>query len=807
MNKSSKFPKWLSIAFALSLSLFILTGCTDDEPEVVTEPPVVVEPTPTPADVDPPADDLERFTITQMTDGVTTFYVVENPGDGPILSFGAESGMGIIEIEENGRVYAFRDLTGSGVLSPEDDWRLSPTERARAHSANLTVEQITGLMLFSPHQRFPADGLTDEQRVFMGESHLRNVLNAGPADIEDTVRWVNEMQAYAEMLRSSDQGYVPVNFATDPRSTAGAATYNAAGGNSRWPSNLGLAATFDINYMHSFAQTVTAEYRALGMTTALSPMIELATEPRWLRVEGTLGEDLEWASQLAAAYVAGYQGSYGLPGWGTESVNTVIKHFAGDGANEGGRGAHTVSGMYEVFPGGGFHDRLEVFRAALDSAALMTGYAVAIGADGEPLFYPARGVAFDEGRMGILRDDWGWEGVVVTDWGVTRPQDHERPGRAWYMEGMSEGEVMFEGIRVGLDMFGGNSQAAPVLEAFDLWQAAYAAGDLPIDGYTRWQQTGARVLQLKFQTGLFDNPFLVLESSLYVVGHQDKMDAGFDAQLASVVLAKNDGSIVPTDRADWANMTVYVPHSYMLNQPNHVDRLIPIASGPSLTVEILERYFGTVLTDEVEYDDDGRVVSQIAPDLSDVDIVLVGMHSPRNGNQHSSAGFDTAEGFWYPLSLQWHPYVADGPYVRRTSISGRPLPDGTRENRSYFGQTSRIQNEADIHAFERAVAAVAATGRDIPIITVLQAMNPTVPTEIYADSNAIVIGFGVSHQALLEIALGITEARGRLPITFPADMDAVERQYEDIANTDPFIDSNGNEWRFGFGLNFSGVIQ
>jgi beta-glucosidase len=86
-------------------------------------------------------------------------------------------------------------------------------------------------------------------------------------------------------------------------------------------------------------------------------------------------------------------------------------------------------------------------------------------------------------------------------------------------------------------------------------------------------------------------------------------------------------------------------------------------------------------------------------------------------------------------------------------------------------------------------------------------MNPTVPVEFYELSDAIVIGFGVSHQALIHVALGLHEPSGRLPITFPADMNAVERQYEDIADTDPFVDSDGNAWSFGFGLNFSGPIN
>jgi beta-glucosidase len=822
MIKRNKFPKRL--IFAMSILIFILMACTDqDVADDSTDNGT--------GGSDAQSDVLYSYTKTLMTDGTTEFYVVENPGDGPRLTYAADSGMDIITVIDGDYEFAFRDIMGTGELTPASDWRLAPGERAAYLAQHLSMEQIAGLGLFSGHQRFPEDGLTNEQRQWLEESHLRNVLNAGPADVENTVSWVNEMQAFVETLRTEDTPLVPVNFATDPRSTAGAATYNAAGGNSRWPSNLGLAATHDITYMNKFARTVTAEYRALGLTTALSPMVELATEPRWLRVEGTLGEDLDWARELAAAYVAGYQGSYGTDTWGSESVNTIIKHFAGDGSNEGGRGAHTVSGMYEVFPGGNFRDRLSVFEAGLASAGLMTGYAVSVDGDGEPIG-ESRGVAFDGERMDILREEWGWDGVVVTDWGVSRSQDDERPGRAWYMEGMNEAEIMFEAFRVGVDMFGGNNNAEPVLEAVDIWQERYEAGELPIDAETRFRETGRRVLTMLFQIGLYESPFLVVEESLEIVGSQDKVDAGYAAQLASVVMVRNvDGTISPSTPEDWSEMTVYVPHSYHLNQPNHEYRMIPTWEGPTLTIEILEMYFDTVLTDEVELDDDGRVVSQVAPDLSDVDLVLVGLHSPNNGNQHSQAGlamhpatggeeFENPEDFyWYPLSLQYAPYTADGEYVRRQSISGRPCdldsgvipvlcePGEVRENRSYFGNTSRITNEADIHAFNRAVEAVEATGRDIPIITILQAQNPTIPTEFYEQSDAIIIGFGVSHQALLEVALGIHEPSGRLPITFPADMDAVERQLEDISDTEPFVDSQGNAWEFGFGLNFSGPLN
>ncbi len=215
-----------------------------------------------------------------------------------------------------------------------------------------------------------------------------------------------------------------------------------------------------------------------------------------------------------------------------------------------------------------------------------------------------------------------------------------------------------------------------------------------------------------------------------------------------------------------------------------------------------------MVTDEAETDADGQVISYTAPDLSDVDLVLVGMDSPNSGAVFANSGHDEETGEWYPLSLQYRPYTADGENVRQVSISGDLLPDGTQENRSYYGNTSRVSNESDLDAFERAVAAVEASGKDIPVITVLRANNPTVPAEFEARSDAILVGFGVSDQALIETAIGLNEPQGRLPIAFPASMDAVEKQLEDVQeDTEPYVDSAGNSYLFGFGLNYSGPIS
>ncbi|MFV0634265.1 glycoside hydrolase family 3 N-terminal domain-containing protein [Demequina sp.] len=771
-----------------------LAGCSGDTTE-----------DPQPSDT-PSAEGA--YTTREVSDGTTDFIVVDNPGDGPDLSYSAEGGVTLLDEEIDGATYAFKDMNGNGELDTWEDWREESTVRAEAVASEMSIEQIAGLTLFSSHESSPGDGLTDPQKTYLSESHLRAVLNAAGSDADATVPWVNEMQAYVETLAAEGTPYVPVNFASDPRSTAGSGGYNADGVDiSRWPSNLGLASTFDAAYTKQFGEMASAEYRALGITTALSPQIDLATEPRWLRVDGTFGEDAAAAAELASAYVDGFQGSEGSDEWGSESVNAMIKHWAGDGPGEGGRESHTDAGKYGVYPGDNLDEHVSVFQGALDSAAIMTSYSISLDGEGNALFEDRMGTAYDNGLMDVLRGENNYEGVVVTDWGVMTGATDEGAfiGTAWGAEAMTPAERYVAVLETGHDMFGGVNDATYLLEGADLWQEQYEAGERDIDALTRFQESGARILNMSFQAGLYEDSFLDPEESAAVLASDDKVQAGYEAQLASAVMLKNDGTI--SADTDWSDKTVYIPQSY--------DNGLPGLFGPgeytqgaTLDLEVAAEFFGTVVTDEVELDDEGKVVSYTTPDLSDVDLVLVGMDSPKTGTVFGNSGYDSETGEYYPMSLQYRTYTADGDNVRKTSIGGDILEDGTKENRSYFGNSVTPSNEADLDTFERAVAAVEDSGKDIPVVTVLKANNATIPAEFEADSDAILVGFGISDQALIDVVTGGYEPSGRLPIQFPADMDTVEAQLEDVAkDMTPYTDAAGNAYDYGFGLNYSGVIS
>ena len=189
--------------------------------------------------------------------------------------------------------YAFKDLDRSGTLDPYEDWRLPAETRAKDLASKLSIEEIAGLMLYSAHQAVPGPDITERQRKFLEEDNLRAVLVTTVESPEVAARWNNNVQAFVESLGHG----IPANNSSDPRNeTAATAEFNLGSGGkiSLWPTPLGMAATFDPALVEQFGRIASEEYRALGIATALSPQIDLATEPRWSRFNGTFGGIPPW---------------------------------------------------------------------------------------------------------------------------------------------------------------------------------------------------------------------------------------------------------------------------------------------------------------------------------------------------------------------------------------------------------------------------------------------------------------------------------------------------------------------------------
>ena len=184
----------------------------------------------------------------------------------------------------------------------------------------------------------------------------------------------NKLQEIAEGGRLG----IPVTISTDPRNqfhfTAGASV--AAGDFSQWPGPLGLAAIHDPLLTRKFADIARQEYMAVGIREALSPQADLATEPRWSRIDGTFGEDAELAKQMVAAYVEGFQ--YGKTGLNRHSVLTVVKHWVGYGAQKNGLDSHNAYGRFALFTRGSLDYHILPFTGAFAArvAAVMPTYSI-----------------------------------------------------------------------------------------------------------------------------------------------------------------------------------------------------------------------------------------------------------------------------------------------------------------------------------------------------------------------------------------------------------------------------------------------
>ena len=245
---------------------------------------------------------------------VDSFILVTQEG-GPSLGYSPQSGVKLLTVDG----YAFKDLNRNDSLDAYEDWRLPAQERAANLASQLSTEEIAGLMLYSSHQAVPSPDLSDEQKRFLNDDHLRAVLITSVESPKVASQWNNNMQAFVEGL---DHG-IPANTSSDPRHEAKATTeYNAgAGGHiSLWPTSLGLAAAFDPQLMYRFGEIASEEYRALGITTALSPQVDIATDPRWIRFSGTFGEDPQLATDLARAYCDAFQTTPETKGWGTKAT-------------------------------------------------------------------------------------------------------------------------------------------------------------------------------------------------------------------------------------------------------------------------------------------------------------------------------------------------------------------------------------------------------------------------------------------------------------------------------------------------------
>lgn len=380
-----------------------------------------------------------------------------------------------------------------------------------------------------------------------------------------------------------------------------------------FPIPLGQAATFDPSIVEQGARIAAAEASAAGIRWTFSPMLDIARDPRWGRIAEGSGEDPCLTAAMGAAMVRGYQGTdLSDP----TSIAACIKHFAGYGASEGGRDYNTT----KITPRDLRNFYLPPFKTTVEAGAatLMTSFNEI---DGVP------STANPELLRDILRGEWGFDGMVVTDWNSSG----EMVAHGFAVDNR---DAARKSINAGTDMdmmsFGYIGHLKELVESGEVKEST-------VDEAVR------NVLRLKFRLGLFDNPYVDetrMKTTSYAPEH---LAAARQCAAESAILLKNDDAL-PLKKG--VNLLVTGP---LANAPHDQNGTWSFDGQPEHTVTpfaALRRTDGVKVTyvPGLDYSRDnstaqlGRVTA--AARNADAVAVFVGEEAILSGEAHSLSDLD-----------------------------------------------------------------------------------------------------------------------------------------------------------------------
>ena len=439
----------------------------------------------------------------------------------------------------------FRDLNRNGTLEPYEDWRLSSAKRALDLVGRMTLEEKAGAAVHGtapigggPMSSGPAYDTAAAATMFLTRN-VNSVITRMSVPPGAFAEQSNALQRIAERGRLG----IPVTISSDPRShfqsVAGASVTRA--GFSQWPETLGFGALDDADLVRQFASIVRGEYRAVGIHMALSPQADLGTEPRWSRITGTFGERPDRVGALVKAYVQGMQGSSNH--LTSDGVATVVKHWVGYGASVDGLDGHNYYGRFARFPGNQFAAHVTPFLGAFAAgvAGVMPTYDILDGLSIDDAPVEQVGVGFSKQLLTEqLRGRYKFGGLVVSDWAITQDcadacktgvprQAPFQIAMPWGVESLTKEQRFAKGMNAGIDQFGGVDDAAPLVGAMRANLVTPA----------RLDEAVTRIMKVKFDLGLFENPYVDSAKATKLASSPAALRAGVTAQAKALVVLEN----------------------------------------------------------------------------------------------------------------------------------------------------------------------------------------------------------------------------------------------------------------------------
>jgi beta-glucosidase len=516
-----------------------------------------------------------------------------------------------------------------------------------------------------------------------------------------------------------------------------------------FPQAIALAATWDPALVEAVYTIVAREIRAIGSTHVLSPVVDVAREPRWGRIEETYGEDPHLVSEMGIAAVRGFQGT-GLP-LAPGRVFATLKHMTGHGQPESGTNVGPANISERILREAFFPP----FERAVKEAGAMAVMASYNEIDGVPSH--VNGWLLTD----VLRGEWGFEGLVVADY-YAIDQLEERHGVVDSLE-----SAALQAVTAGVDVELPNRKAYPLL--VDLVRR----GELDEAVVDR---AVGRVLRMKFLAGLFENPYADADYAESITGDAAGRALALTAAEKAMILLKNEGDLLPLDADALDRIAVIGPNAAEAILGGYTDR-------PRQTVSILDGIRELVgERAEVTWAEGVRITEGRNWWADEVTLA-----DPQENRARIAEAVAVARAADLVVLA-----VGDNEQTSREAWAENHL--GDRTSLDLVGEQDEL------------VRAVVATG--VPTVVVLIHGRPLAVTWIAEHVPAILDGWYLGQEtgtAVARALFGEVNPGGKLPVTIPRSVGQLPVFYnhKPTARRGYLFDTTEPLWPFGYGLSYT----
>lgn len=554
-----------------------------------------------------------------------------------------------------------------------------------------------------------------------------------------TVELVNAIQKWA--VEETRLG-IPVLFHEE-----GLHGYAARGATS-FPQSIALASAWDPGLMREIFSVVAREIRARGPHLVLSPVVDVARDPRWGRIEETYGEDPYLVGELGVAVVEGFQGTT-LP-LAEDKVFATLKHMTGHGQPESGTNVGP-SNLSERILREIFFPPFEEIVARTNIRSLMASYNEI---DGIPSH--GNGWLLND----VLRGEWGFKGGVVSDyWGIDDMQ------RLHFVEPTLESAAV-RALKSGVDF------DLPDGNTFKLLPDALAKGDVTMEDI---DTAVRRMLEIKFLSGMFENPYADADYAEAITDNEEARALALKAAHKSIVLLENDG-ILPLDASKLKRVAVIGPNAAAVRLGGYSDvptRVITMLDGlkTALGDKVrIDHHPGVKLTADGDWWQDAITPADKAQNLK---MIEEAKKTARNAD------------------------------VIILFIGGSEAT--TREGwaSNHLGDRASIELPAQQNELVEAMLSLKK-----PVVTVLINGQPMGVDEISGRVNALVEGWYLGQEggaAMADVLLGKVNPGGKLPVTIPRDVGQLPLVYNHKPSAlRGYLDGTTEPlYPFGYGISYT----